>query len=102
MTDSWRVLDHQAFVVIGVSGMTAGSCRLKEIGCYRGRRHYSSLPVRGQNTKNNARTRKGKKVHCLLRILVYKSRCGVLMRNHRFSDVTALFALQKMAIAGKK
>ena len=37
-------------------------CRLKEIGCYRGRRHYSSLPVRGQNTKNNARTRKGKKV----------------------------------------
>eukprot|EP00892_Ulva_mutabilis_P003497 jgi/Ulvmu1/1519/UM011_0249.1 len=35
--------------------------RLKEIGCYRGRRHYNSLPVRGQNTKNNARTRKGKK-----------------------------------------
>ena len=35
--------------------------RLKEIGSYRGRRHYSNLPCRGQNTKNNARTRKGKK-----------------------------------------
>eukprot|EP01025_Chloroclados_australasicus_P045721 TRINITY_DN5019_c0_g1_i1.p2 TRINITY_DN5019_c0_g1~~TRINITY_DN5019_c0_g1_i1.p2 ORF type:complete len:177 (+),score=13.15 TRINITY_DN5019_c0_g1_i1:60-533(+) len=35
--------------------------RLKEIQCYRGRRHYSNLPTRGQNTKNNARTRKGKK-----------------------------------------
>ncbi|KAI7838811.1 hypothetical protein COHA_007426 [Chlorella ohadii] len=34
--------------------------RLKEIGCYRGRRHYNNLPVRGQRTKNNARTRKGK------------------------------------------
>ena len=35
--------------------------RLEEIGCYRGRRHRAGLPVRGQNTKNNARTRKGKK-----------------------------------------
>ena len=33
--------------------------RLQEIGCYRGIRHRRSLPVRGQNTKNNARTRKG-------------------------------------------
>ena len=33
--------------------------RLTEIGCYRGLRHRRSLPVRGQNTKNNARTRKG-------------------------------------------
>lgn len=33
--------------------------RLVEIGCYRGRRHRMGLPVRGQNTKNNARTRKG-------------------------------------------
>lgn len=33
--------------------------RLTEIGCYRGTRHRRSLPVRGQNTKNNARTRKG-------------------------------------------
>lgn len=33
--------------------------RLIEIGCYRGLRHRRGLPVRGQNTKNNARTRKG-------------------------------------------
>lgn len=36
--------------------------RLKEIGCYRGRRHTVGLPMHGQKTKNNARTRKGKKV----------------------------------------
>ncbi|MEJ1307782.1 30S ribosomal protein S13 [Latilactobacillus sakei] len=36
--------------------------RLQEIGSYRGMRHRRGLPVRGQNTKNNARTRKGKKV----------------------------------------
>ena len=35
--------------------------RLKDIGSYRGLRHRRSLPVRGQNTKNNARTRKGPK-----------------------------------------
>ncbi|MBO4426515.1 MAG: 30S ribosomal protein S13 [Clostridiales bacterium] len=35
--------------------------RLTDIGCYRGRRHRLGLPVRGQNTKNNARTRKGPK-----------------------------------------
>lgn len=35
--------------------------RLMEIGCYRGVRHRRSLPVRGQNTKQNARTRKGPK-----------------------------------------
>ena len=35
--------------------------RLQEIGCYRGVRHRKGLPVRGQNTKNNARTRKGPK-----------------------------------------
>lgn len=35
--------------------------RLMEIGCYRGLRHRRGLPVRGQNTKNNARTRKGPK-----------------------------------------
>ena len=33
--------------------------RLMEIGCYRGRRHKNGLPVRGQRTKTNARTRKG-------------------------------------------
>lgn len=35
--------------------------RLKEINCYRGIRHKKGLPVRGQNTKNNSRTRKGPK-----------------------------------------
>jgi small subunit ribosomal protein S13 len=35
--------------------------RLMEIGCYRGRRHRMGLPVRGQRTKTNARTRKGPK-----------------------------------------
>ncbi|MBO8459303.1 MAG: 30S ribosomal protein S13 [Bacteroidetes bacterium] len=35
--------------------------RLMDIGCYRGVRHRIGLPVRGQSTKNNARTRKGKK-----------------------------------------
>ncbi|AOR73978.1 30S ribosomal protein S13 [Limosilactobacillus fermentum] len=36
--------------------------RLQEIGSYRGMRHRHGLPVRGQHTKNNARTRKGKAV----------------------------------------
>ena len=35
--------------------------RLMEIGCYRGSRHKKGLPCRGQNSKNNARTRKGPK-----------------------------------------
>ena len=35
--------------------------RLQDIGCYRGLRHRKGLPVRGQNTKRNARTRKGKR-----------------------------------------
>lgn len=35
--------------------------RLMDLGCYRGLRHRKSLPVRGQNTKNNSRTRKGPK-----------------------------------------
>jgi small subunit ribosomal protein S13 len=35
--------------------------RLMDIGCYRGVRHRVGLPLRGQSTKNNARTRKGKK-----------------------------------------
>ena len=34
---------------------------LKEIGSYRGLRHKNNLPVRGQNTKNNAKTRKGRR-----------------------------------------
>ncbi|KAB1066220.1 MULTISPECIES: 30S ribosomal protein S13 [Salibacter] len=35
--------------------------RLMDIGCYRGVRHRASLPLRGQRTKNNSRTRKGKR-----------------------------------------
>jgi small subunit ribosomal protein S13 len=35
--------------------------RLKDLGCYRGIRHRSGLPLRGQRTKNNSRTRKGKR-----------------------------------------
>jgi small subunit ribosomal protein S13 len=35
--------------------------RLMDIGCYRGIRHRIGMPVRGQSTRNNARTRKGKK-----------------------------------------
>jgi small subunit ribosomal protein S13 len=35
--------------------------RLMDIGCYRGIRHRTGLPLRGQKTKNNSRTRKGKK-----------------------------------------
>ena len=42
---------------------TVNKCikRLMDIGCYRGVRHRVGLPLRGQSTKNNARTRKGKK-----------------------------------------
>ena len=41
--------------------VSLNSKRLVEIGCYRGVRHRRGLPVRGQNTKQNARTRKGPK-----------------------------------------
>ena len=57
--------------IIATSGIKVeGECRsivqlnikrLMDIGCYRGIRHRLGLPVRGQGTKNNARTRKGKK-----------------------------------------
>ena len=43
------------------SEVQLSSKRLMDIGCYRGVRHRVGLPVRGQTTKNNARTRKGKK-----------------------------------------
>lgn len=36
--------------------------RLKQIGCYRGRRHTSGLPVRGQRTRSNARTKRGRRM----------------------------------------
>ncbi|NCP84440.1 MAG: 30S ribosomal protein S13 [Bacteroidetes bacterium] len=43
------------------SQVTTDIRRLMEIGCYRGLRHRRGLPVRGQRTKTNARTRKGKR-----------------------------------------
>jgi len=43
------------------SEVQLGIKRLMDIGCYRGLRHRKGLPVRGQHTKNNARTRKGKR-----------------------------------------
>ena len=42
-------------------GLTMNIKRLMDLGCYRGLRHRKGLPVRGQNTKNNSRTRKGPK-----------------------------------------
>jgi small subunit ribosomal protein S13 len=42
--------------------------RLIDIGCYRGQRHKRKLPVRGQRTKTNARTRKGPRGHTIKKI----------------------------------
>ena len=58
-----RVIDESGTLVEGdLRRETAMNIkRLLEVGCYRGIRHRKSLPVRGQNTKNNARTRKGPK-----------------------------------------
>lgn len=44
------------------SNVVSNIKRLMDLGCYRGLRHRARLPVRGQNTHNNARTRKGKAV----------------------------------------
>lgn len=46
--------------------------RLQEVGCYRGLRHRKRLPVRGQRTKTNARTRKGKRVTVANKKMVMK------------------------------
>ena len=58
-----RVLDESEMLVEGDlrRDLAMNIKRLQEVGCYRGIRHRKSLPVRGQNTKNNARTRKGPK-----------------------------------------
>jgi small subunit ribosomal protein S13 len=58
-----RAIISEEFKVEGVlkSEVQLGIKRLLDIGCYRGLRHRKSLPVRGQRTKNNARTRKGKR-----------------------------------------
>ena len=56
-----RVIDESEILVEGDlrREVAMNIKRLQEVGCYRGIRHRRGLPVRGQNTKNNARTRKG-------------------------------------------
>ncbi len=58
-----RSIIAEEFKVEGVlkSEVQLSIKRLLDIGCYRGLRHRKGLPVRGQRTKNNARTRKGKR-----------------------------------------
>jgi len=58
-----RNIISEKFKVEGVlkSEVQLNIKRLLDIGCYRGLRHRRGLPVRGQHTKNNARTRKGKR-----------------------------------------
>ncbi len=58
-----RTIISETYKVEGVlkSEVQLNIKRLLDIGCYRGLRHRKGLPVRGQKTKNNARTRKGKR-----------------------------------------
>ena len=58
-----RAIISEKFRIEGVlkSEIQLSIKRLMDIGCYRGLRHRRGLPVRGQTTKNNARTRKGKR-----------------------------------------
>ncbi len=58
-----RTLIREKYKVEGVlkSEIQLSIKRLMDIGCYRGLRHRKGLPLRGQKTKNNARTRKGKR-----------------------------------------
>ena len=58
-----EVIDNQGILVEGDlrRDIALNIKRLQEIGCYRGIRHRKNLPVRGQKTKTNARTRKGPK-----------------------------------------
>lgn len=58
-----RAIIAEKFRIEGVlrSEVQMSIKRLMDIGCYRGLRHRKGLPVRGQTTKNNARTRKGKR-----------------------------------------
>jgi small subunit ribosomal protein S13 len=62
-SNSIRSIISSEFKVEGVlkSEVQLSIKRLMDIGCYRGLRHRKGLPVRGQKTKNNARTRKGKR-----------------------------------------
>lgn len=63
MKSSVRTIIGENFKVEGElrSEVQLNIKRLMDIGCYRGIRHRVGLPVRGQSTKNNARTRKGKR-----------------------------------------
>lgn len=58
-----RTIIGEEFKIEGVlkSEVQLNIKRLMDIGCYRGLRHRRGLPVRGQHTKNNSRTRKGKR-----------------------------------------
>src|SRR5690606_34749455 len=58
-----RAIIAEKYRIVGVlkSEIQLSIKRLMDIGCYRGLRHRKGLPVRGQTTKNNARTRKGKR-----------------------------------------
>ena len=58
-----RAIINEEYKVEGVlkSEVQLSIKRLLDIGCYRGLRHRKGLPVRGQKTKNNSRTRKGKR-----------------------------------------
>ncbi len=58
-----RTIIGEQFKVEGIlkSEVQLSIKRLLDIGCYRGLRHRKGLPVRGQKTKNNARTRKGRR-----------------------------------------
>ena len=62
-SNSIRSIISENYKVEGVlkSEVQLNIKRLLDIGCYRGLRHRKGLPVRGQKTKNNARTRKGKR-----------------------------------------
>lgn len=62
-SNSIRAIISEKYKVEGVlkSEVSMSIKRLMDIGCYRGLRHRRGLPVRGQKTKNNARTRKGKR-----------------------------------------
>ncbi|MBI4185566.1 30S ribosomal protein S13 [Candidatus Berkelbacteria bacterium] len=62
--DALRAIIEKQYTVEGELRMqvTQNIKRLKEVGTYRGSRHAKKLPVRGQRTKTNARTKRGKKV----------------------------------------
>ncbi len=61
ITNIRKVIDSSEYKVEGElrTEISMNIKRLMDLGCYRGLRHRKSLPVRGQNTKTNARTRKG-------------------------------------------